>query len=194
VTNDLENAPRTAAQVASVAHIYQGGGGWALVLSDLKPLLETRSPWAARSGMRSDTAEGLHSVETSAARTPLGWARILLRPCQPNASLRDLGMPLEEIRAVLITDDPRQVRRRLELHGERLLEGLIDRRHILAELEIHLADAALERSPIAIRSRPAAAQPAEAGGSSTDPSSVTVQKGLWATSHGWPSGSTNNPE
>jgi hypothetical protein len=57
-------------------------------------------------------------------------------------------MPLEEIRAVLITDDPRQVRRRLELHGERLLEELIDRRRILAELGVHLADAALERSRI----------------------------------------------
>jgi uncharacterized protein YndB with AHSA1/START domain len=41
MTHELENAPKTAAQVASVAHIYQGGGGWALVLSDLKSLLET---------------------------------------------------------------------------------------------------------------------------------------------------------
>ena len=107
--------------------------------------------------------------------------------------LRDLGMPPEEIRAVLDTDDPRQVRRRLELHGERLVEELIDRRRTLAELAVHLADAAAWSAP-AVRSRPAAAQPAEAGGSSTDPSSVTVQKGLWATSHGWPSGSTNTPE
>jgi uncharacterized protein YndB with AHSA1/START domain len=41
MTHELENAPKTAAQVASVAHIYQGGGGWALVLSDLKSVLET---------------------------------------------------------------------------------------------------------------------------------------------------------
>jgi uncharacterized protein YndB with AHSA1/START domain len=41
LTHELENAPKTAAQVASVAHIYQGGGGWALVLSDLKSVLET---------------------------------------------------------------------------------------------------------------------------------------------------------
>ena len=41
MTHELENAPRTAAAVASVAHIYEGGGGWALNLSDLKTLLET---------------------------------------------------------------------------------------------------------------------------------------------------------
>jgi uncharacterized protein YndB with AHSA1/START domain len=50
VTHDLENAPKTAAQVASVAHIYQGGGGWALVLSDLKSLLETGSPMGGDEG------------------------------------------------------------------------------------------------------------------------------------------------
>ena len=43
MTHELENAPRTAAAVASVAHIYEGGGGWALILSDLKTLLETGS-------------------------------------------------------------------------------------------------------------------------------------------------------
>jgi hypothetical protein len=68
--------------------------------------------------------------------------------------LRDLGMPPEEIRAVLYSDDPRQVRRRLELHRERLVEELIARRRTLAELEVELADAALERSrggdPIAV--------------------------------------------
>jgi uncharacterized protein YndB with AHSA1/START domain len=50
VTHDLENAPKTAAQVASVAHINQGGGGWALVLSDLKSLLETGSPMGGDQG------------------------------------------------------------------------------------------------------------------------------------------------
>ena len=44
LTHELENAPKTAAAVASVAHIYEGGGGWALVLSDLKTLLETGHP------------------------------------------------------------------------------------------------------------------------------------------------------
>ena len=44
VTHELENAPKTAAAVASVARIYEGGGGWALVLSDLKTMLETGQP------------------------------------------------------------------------------------------------------------------------------------------------------
>lgn len=44
LTHELENAPKTAEQVASVVHIFQGGGGWTLVLSDLKSLLETGSP------------------------------------------------------------------------------------------------------------------------------------------------------
>lgn len=44
LTHELENAPKTGEQVASVAHIFQGGGGWTMVLSDLKSLLETGSP------------------------------------------------------------------------------------------------------------------------------------------------------
>jgi uncharacterized protein YndB with AHSA1/START domain len=44
VTHELENAPMTAEQVASVARIVEGGGGWTMVLSDLKSLLETGSP------------------------------------------------------------------------------------------------------------------------------------------------------
>ncbi len=41
VTHELENAPITADQVASVARIYEGGGGWSWILSDLKTLLES---------------------------------------------------------------------------------------------------------------------------------------------------------
>jgi uncharacterized protein YndB with AHSA1/START domain len=41
VTHELENAPLTAEQVASVARIYEGGGGWPMILGDLKTLLET---------------------------------------------------------------------------------------------------------------------------------------------------------
>lgn len=62
--------------------------------------------------------------------------------------LRQLGMPPDEIRAVLDTDDPRQVRRHLELHRERLVEELIDRRRRLAAVERELADAALERAGV----------------------------------------------
>jgi uncharacterized protein YndB with AHSA1/START domain len=41
VTHELENAPITADQVASVARLHEGGGGWSWILSDLKTLLET---------------------------------------------------------------------------------------------------------------------------------------------------------
>ncbi|MGH2659489.1 MAG: SRPBCC domain-containing protein [Actinomycetota bacterium] len=41
VTHELEGAPKTAEQVASVARLYEGGGGWSWILSDLKTLLET---------------------------------------------------------------------------------------------------------------------------------------------------------
>ena len=41
LTNEFENAPRTAAQLAGVGRLFQGGGGWSWVLSDLKTLLET---------------------------------------------------------------------------------------------------------------------------------------------------------
>lgn len=41
VTHELEGAPQTAGQVGSVARIYEGGGGWSWILSDLKTLLES---------------------------------------------------------------------------------------------------------------------------------------------------------
>jgi uncharacterized protein YndB with AHSA1/START domain len=43
VTHELEGAPKHAAQVASVAPLAQGGGGWTWILSDLKTLLESGS-------------------------------------------------------------------------------------------------------------------------------------------------------
>lgn len=46
VTHELENAPNTAEQVASTARLHEGGGGWALILSDLKTLVETGSAFA----------------------------------------------------------------------------------------------------------------------------------------------------
>src|SRR5262245_42575095 len=42
VTHDLEGAPVHAAQVGgSDARMHEGGGGWPMILSDLKTLLET---------------------------------------------------------------------------------------------------------------------------------------------------------
>ncbi len=43
VTHELENAPRTAAQLAGPGRLHEGGGGWNWVLSSLKTLLETGS-------------------------------------------------------------------------------------------------------------------------------------------------------
>ena len=47
VTHELEGAPKHAAQVASIAPLEQGGGGWVWILSDLKSLLESGSPMSA---------------------------------------------------------------------------------------------------------------------------------------------------
>jgi uncharacterized protein YndB with AHSA1/START domain len=44
VTHELEGAPGTAEQVASLAKLREGGGGWSWILSDLKTLLETGEP------------------------------------------------------------------------------------------------------------------------------------------------------
>lgn len=60
--------------------------------------------------------------------------------------LRSHGVPPEEVREILATDDPRVVRRRLELHRERLVEELIDRNRTLAALERDLTVAAVERA------------------------------------------------
>ncbi len=59
--------------------------------------------------------------------------------------LQSHEMPLDDIRAVLTTDDPELVHRYLELHRERLEEWLTDQRRILAELERRLAKRATER-------------------------------------------------
>lgn len=60
--------------------------------------------------------------------------------------LRAQGMPAEEIEAVLAADDPAQVRRRLELHAERLQERLIEQLRALSRLE-RLLMAGAEREP-----------------------------------------------
>ena len=47
VTHELEGAPKHAAQVASIAPLEQGGGGWVWILSDLKTLLESGNSMSA---------------------------------------------------------------------------------------------------------------------------------------------------
>jgi uncharacterized protein YndB with AHSA1/START domain len=41
VTHELEGAPKHAEQIASIAPLAQGGGGWVWILSDLKTLVES---------------------------------------------------------------------------------------------------------------------------------------------------------
>jgi hypothetical protein len=47
VIHDLTGAPVTAAMPGGSQEEYGAGGGWAWVLSDLKTLVETGSPFAA---------------------------------------------------------------------------------------------------------------------------------------------------
>jgi hypothetical protein len=51
------------------------------------------------------------------------------------ALLRETGMPADEIRTIVTTADPELVRRYLELHRERLEEGLAAQRRTLASVE-----------------------------------------------------------
>jgi DNA-binding transcriptional MerR regulator len=53
--------------------------------------------------------------------------------------LRRQGMPRQEIRAVLASEDPLAVRRLLELHDERLGEWLDEQRRLVANIERSLA-------------------------------------------------------
>jgi DNA-binding transcriptional MerR regulator len=54
--------------------------------------------------------------------------------------LRRQGMPSREIHAVLASDDPLLVRRRLELHRERLEEWLEEQQRLVASIEASLVD------------------------------------------------------
>ena len=57
-------------------------------------------------------------------------------------TLRDQGMPADEIRAVLLASDPELVRRYLELHRERLEERLAAHVKMLLRIERRLDRAA----------------------------------------------------
>ena len=60
-------------------------------------------------------------------------------------TLRNQGMPYEELHAVLLAEDPVIVRRYLELHRERLEEGLAEQLQILDRLEMELDPAPARR-------------------------------------------------
>ena len=49
--------------------------------------------------------------------------------------LAEQGMPEDEIRSILSADDPRIVRRRLELHRERLMERAVEERTAVDRVE-----------------------------------------------------------
>ena len=69
--------------------------------------------------------------------------------------LRAQRMPATEIGAVLGADDAEEIRRRLELHAERLQERLLDQLRTLARVERLLAEA--------LGDVPAAERPAYSG-------------------------------
>ena len=73
--------------------------------------------------------------------TRIVWAADVLRAQQ---------MPANEIGAVLETDDPREIRRLLELHGERLEELVADQLRRLSRVERLLTEA-LDAGPAAER-------------------------------------------
>jgi hypothetical protein len=80
-------------------------------------------------------------------------------------TLSDQAMPSEEIGAILSTDDPVVIRRYLELHRERLEEGLADQQYMLAVLEPLLtarSHAAGRRSAADESARPAPSRCGEA--------------------------------
>jgi hypothetical protein len=60
-------------------------------------------------------------------------------------TLREQGMPPSEIAAVLEVEEPRVLRRYMELHAERLTERLATERRALTEIERFLALSILER-------------------------------------------------
>jgi hypothetical protein len=74
------------------------------------------------------------AIEAAAARVAPGpeaseWV------AQTTPTLRDQGMPTEEIDAILTADDPDVIRIYLELHRERLEERLADQRRTIGHLE-----------------------------------------------------------
>lgn len=76
--------------------------------------------------------------------------RIAPTPGDPIAratrTLREQGMPLEEVEAVLEVQEPQVLRRYMELHEERLEERLAADRRALAGVERSLALAIVERA------------------------------------------------
>jgi hypothetical protein len=69
---------------------------------------------------------------------PVHWDRVLWAAY----ALRAQGMPQGEIHSLLATDDPRLIRRHLDLHRERLEERFADHRELVNSIEGLLLEAA----------------------------------------------------
>ena len=78
-----------------------------------------------------------HAPEHGVSARPIAAAAIVLR---------DQGMPMDELRAVLTSADREVVRHHLELHLERLEEWLVAQRRSLASAERALLRAACCRA------------------------------------------------
>lgn len=68
-------------------------------------------------------------------------------------TLREQGMPLDEVKAALAVEEPQVLRRYMELHRERLDERLAAERRALAGVERLLAMAILQRTDHAASGR-----------------------------------------
>lgn len=78
-------------------------------------------------------------------------------------TLREQGMPPEEVETVLHVEDPQVLRRYMELHGERLDERLAAERRALAWVERSLALAILQQTDNAASRRDEKASPPDKG-------------------------------
>jgi len=81
---------------------------------------------------RSEHARHAHEVRRARRLRSVGPSVEAIAQAAP--ALREQGMPLREIDAILQADDPEVIRRYLELHWERLEERFADQRRTIGRL------------------------------------------------------------
>jgi hypothetical protein len=86
---------------------------------------------------RASPRPGRFGQRDPVRRDPMSWAAHVLR---------EQGMPALERHAVFGTDDPRTIRRYLDLHRERLEERLMEQRAVLECIEVLLTETIQTRS------------------------------------------------
>ena len=89
----------------------------------------------------AELAIAAHRTQTRSG-DPVGWDDLLSAAHE----LRRLGMPPTEIHTVLVTNDQDVVRRHMELHRERLREGLADEVATVGRIEASLNEAIRSRT------------------------------------------------